>query len=114
MAWTCIITSVGDVTVGMGISSENLNTSLVPKLSMHQADMQPWSLEGDVQTCLLGRTLQPALASALPEPAAALARDTHSSLLVVMTRTEPVSAREGRPTTSHLARNRMLRKRARG
>lgn len=79
---------------------------------MHQADMQLWSSEGDEQTRLLGRTLQPAAAGTLPEPVA-FPSNTHSSLLVVMTRTEPGATREGRLATSHLARSRLLRKLAR-
>ena len=77
-AWTWIISSVGDVTVGAVASSVYLRTPLEPYWSTTQADMQLCRLEGELQTCLLQDTpanvrVEPAAA------AAALARDKHRS-----------------------------------
>lgn len=56
---------------------------------MTHADMQ-LCLEGELQTFLLELTLQPALANVLLQPAA-LALNTHGSLVSAMARTDAIS-----------------------
>lgn len=60
--------------------------------------MQLCSLEGELHARLPRRTLQPALANVSP---AAFARDTHRSLLDVITRTEPMYTREAASRAPH-------------
>lgn len=87
VACTLTITSLGELTVGAGVSSENFSTSLEPYWSMSQADMQLCSLRGELHKPLPGHTLH-ARANVPVEPAAA-ALVAHSSL-VDMTPTEPI------------------------
>lgn len=97
-AWTLIITSLGDLTLATGISSEYFSTSLVPYWLMTHADIQLCSLEGELQTCLRENTLQPALANVLVELPAFVV-NTHRSLVDAMARTEPIHTVEQLPAS---------------